>query len=306
MTTRSTATGDAGLCQSMTGFARGEGRHEAFAWVFEIRSVNNRGFDWRSRLPSGFEDFDVILCKQAQTLLTRGSLSVTLTLKRDQADAGIRLNEAALSYIVETLPTLASRIPAHRPPSLDGLLGLRGVIETDEPVLEAETRKALLNALQSGFDDTLNRLISARREEGARLHHAMGALVDEIARLHGEAGGLATGMQDRLRDRLETQLDELLADRAIAEDRLAQEVALLAVKADIREEIDRLSAHIDAARDLLKRGTSIGREFDFLVQEFNREANTLCAKAPFIELKQVGLSMKTVIDQLREQIQNVE
>ncbi len=239
-------------------------------------------------------------------MLTRGSLSVTLTLKRGQADAGIRINEAALSFLVDTLPGLADRVPAHRPPSLDGLLGLRGVIEADDPDLEASARETLRAALQSGFEDSLNQLISARREEGARLHRAMEALVDEIARLHREAMQRASGLQERLRDRLEGQLNEILADRSIAEDRLAQEVALLVVKADIREEIDRLSAHIDAARDLLKRGTAIGREFDFLVQEFNREANTLCAKAPFIELKQVGLAMKTVIDQLREQIQNVE
>jgi uncharacterized protein (TIGR00255 family) len=295
---------------SMTGFSRTQGAQGQWRWHWEVRSVNARGLDVRVRVPEGFEGLEQPARVLANDRFSRGGISATLTLDADPARGSIRVNPEALSQVLTALAQLESTIAGAikaEPPRLDGILALRGVIDTQQPPLgEAELAArdaAVLTSLASAFDA----LATARKEEGARLDTVLRQHADRMTGLVAEAERLATLQPEQLRTRLKTSIDEVMKLRAgVNEERLAQEVALLLVKADVREEFDRLKSHLTQARSLFDATGAQGRRLDFLAQELNREANTLCSKSSDIVLTRVGLDLKAVIDQMREQVQNVE
>ena len=293
---------------SMTGFARAEGQHGDHSWTWEVKSVNGRGLDLRCRLPAGLEAVEMAARDMAGHRFRRGTLNAALHLDRAPGAARYKVNQALLAELTKIVAETGPELGA-APPRLDGLLGLRGVLEIDEPVeapAERELREgAILETLHQAFD----RLHRARREEGARLAEVVTGLIDHILRLTNQAARLAETQPAMLQARLTAAVAELTAAvPGLGEERLAQEVALLAAKADVREELDRLLSHVDAARKLLADGGEggVGRRFDFLAQEFNREANTLCSKSQSSELTSLGLELKVAIDRLREQVQNIE
>jgi len=289
----------------MTGYARHEGAHDDLSWVWELRSVNGKGLDVRVRLPAGFEALDSAARARVADALGRGNITVALTVNRDPRAVTPVVNEALLDKIFALRETLADRIdPA--PPRLEALLAIRGAIEFEDAPNEAATEdrdRALLDSLDGG----LAALKAMRADEGARLATALFAVLDEVASHVAEARTHDDSQPAALRARLEAQVAELLAAQpALPEERLAQEAALLATKADIREELDRLDAHVSAAHALLGEDAPVGRRLEFLCQEFNREANTLCSKASSIELTRIGLALKASIDRMREQVLNIE
>ena len=291
---------------SMTGFARAQGSQGPWRWHWEVRSVNARGLDIRVRVPEGFEGLEQPTRMLANERFARGGISATLTLDADPARGAVRVNPEALHQVLTALRSLEGMVKAD-PPRLDGILALRGVIDTQSPELsEAELAMrdaAVLSSLAGAFDA----LKVARREEGARLDAVLRQQTERMAGLVAEAEKFAETQPEQLRARLKASIDEVLKARAgLPEDRLAQEVALLLVKADVREEIDRLKSHLTQARTMFSSGGAQGRRLDFLAQEFNREANTLCSKSSDMQLTRIGLELKAVIDQLREQVQNIE
>lgn len=289
----------------MTGFARVDGAHDGRRWTWEIKSVNGRGLEMRFRLPPGLDDLELELRRAMQKRLNRGSVSITLSFQTGADEQRYRINESALEDAIAMAEKISARLKCDRPRA-EGILALRGVIEPAEEISSGEARKALLSAMTANFETALDALVAARLAEGASVGAALRALLEDVDRLTGAAAGLAEAAPVALRARIAAQLEELLAGASIPEERLAQEAALLAVKADIREELDRLRAHVEAGRALLGETGPAGRQLDFLTQELNREANTLCAKAPDLALKRIGLELKKVVDQLREQVQNVE
>jgi len=291
----------------MTGFAQIEGQLEPCRWTWELKSVNGKGLDIRCRLPQGFEALESVAKKRAQAKFNRGNVSMGLAFNRDQAGGGYRINEAVLSDLLNALPALKDRVGDARPLSLDGLLGLRGVIEPVEEELGSDEREELEAAIMTSLDQALDALSTMREGEGARMALVLGEQLETIDGLSQEAEGLAVMQPDAIRERLQKQVAELLDQSpTLPEERLAQEAAVLMTKADVREELDRLMAHHQAASALLREGGSIGRKLDFLCQEFNREANTLCSKSVDVKLTNVGIELKAVIEQLREQVQNIE
>ena len=290
---------------SMTGFARRDGALESRRWTWEVKSVNARGLEMRFRLPQGLEALEPDLRAAAKAALHRGSLNVSLAMRAESAEGRLRINDRALADALSMIRKVAAEIDC-APPRPEGVLALRGVVEPIEEAEDEEAQAALSAAFIKSFQETLGVLCDARRAEGAAMAKALSAQFDEIAQLTETAASLAAATPDAIRRKIETQLNELLAGGGVPEERLAQEAALLAVKADVREEIDRLRSHLEAARVLLAQDGPAGRQLDFLSQEFNREANTLCAKASDMELKRVGLDLKKVIDQMREQVQNIE
>lgn len=294
---------------SMTGFARSGGQRPemGLSWTWEARSVNGKGLDVRVRWPNGFDALEAPAKELVARHLTRGSVTVSLQTRTDAAAGGgqVRINQALLAQLMD----LARDLPLHvQPPSFDGLLQVRGVLETveaEEP--DDEARKALETEMLASLDQALTGLKAARHEEGARLNTILRAHLATIADLVSRAGQTASARPDAMQDRLRAALSQLLEAKVpVSEDRLAQELVLIATRQDVREELDRLVAHIAQATELLDAGGPVGRRLDFLCQEFNREANTLCSKAQDTALTRIGLELKTVIDQLREQVQNVE
>ncbi|MEZ5893674.1 MAG: YicC/YloC family endoribonuclease [Parvularculaceae bacterium] len=288
----------------MTGFARAEGEHKGWRFVWEARSVNGRNLEMRSRLPAGFDALEPSLREAVKGKLARGTVNITLTLAAGETETKTRINEAMLADVIAMIEKIRLRIEC-APPQPEGVLAIRGVVETDDDIMDEAARKALHDALMKSFAAVLDGLAAARAAEGASLSGVLAGQFSEIERLTGEAGTSAAAAPAAIRDRFAAQLKELL-EGALPEERLAQEAALLAIRADVREEIDRLTSHIAAGRALIARGGAAGRELDFLIQECNREANTLCSKAPDMELKRIGLELKRVIDQVREQVQNIE
>lgn len=290
----------------MTGFGHGAGAAAGRTWAWEIRSVNHRGLDLRFRLPSGMEADEARLREAAQASFRRGSLQISLTLTAETPpEAGPVVQRAVLDRLTQEAVALADRIPGALPPRAEALLALPGVLAaaTTERGLPPPLRQAAL----AGFAPALAALEAARQEEGARLHAALSAQLDQVAALLARAARLAEHQPHAQAQRLRETLALLLpADNPVAPERLAQEIALLAQKADVREELDRLASHIAAARALLAEGEAIGRRLDFLTQEFNREINTLCSKSASIELTATGLELKATLEQFREQVQNVE
>jgi uncharacterized protein (TIGR00255 family) len=291
----------------MTGFARVEDSRDGVSWAWELKSVNSKSLDLRLRLPPGFDHLEPALRGSLGQRIKRGAISATLSLAREAgAGGGLRVNRAALDQILALADELTGKIEA-APPRLDGLLALRGILE---PAGEEETpasREALGAAFLAGWESALGRLVAVREAEGARLEAVLGERLAEMASLAAAAEASAAAQPDAIKARLRSLVAALLeASPALPEERLAQEAALLVGRADIREELDRLAAHLAAAQDLLREGAAIGRRFDFLCQEFNREANTLCSKSADVELTRTGLALKAAIEQLREQVQNIE
>jgi uncharacterized protein (TIGR00255 family) len=298
---------DSARLASMTGFARAQGEAGAVSWIWELRSVNGRGLDIKLRLPSGLDALELPLRDLAAKRLKRGNVSGTLTLKREAA-AGLTPDLAALERIKDLAIELADNIPGALPPRAELLLALPGVMRSVSAQDDTEEEQAALaEAVRAGFAAALEGLVAARAGEGARLAAIATALLTEIAALHEVAVAEAATQPAFHKARLTAQLAEILSGQpGLPEERIAQEVALLATKSDVREELDRLHAHIAAARGLLAEAAGIGRKLDFLMQEFNREANTLCSKSVSLPLTSIGLSLKAAIEQLREQVQNIE
>jgi uncharacterized protein (TIGR00255 family) len=295
-----------GAIASMTGFARAEGEAEGLAWAWEIKSVNGKSLDFRFRLPPGFDALELPLRTLLGERLKRGSIGVNLTLARAGGGTALRVNRAALEQVLALARELAREIDA-APPSIDGLLALRGVLDGGEEELDAPARERREAALLASCRRAVDALGEMRRSEGARLGLVLWGRLGDIAKLVAAAEASAAAQPEALRQRLRDLIAALVeAVPAIPEERLAQEAAILVARGDIREELDRLGAHIAAARELLAEGGAIGRRLDFLCQEFNREANTLCSKSADAELTRIGLALKAAIEQLREQVQNIE
>jgi uncharacterized protein (TIGR00255 family) len=294
----------------MTGYARAQGADDRRRWVWEARSVNGRNLEVRCRVPQGFERLENPSRSAAGGRLKRGNVSLSLTITSEGKAKPLRVNRALLAELGALVEEVRKSTGAVAP-TADGLLRVRGVIEEEEQVVEDEEALAALDkALMRSLDEALQGLANARAAEGKALATVLEGHVGEIDGLCRRAGERAQAQIGVVRERFTSQLGELL-DRApaLSEERFAQEVALLVGKADVREELDRLTAHIAQARSLLHEArpdNPVGRKFDFLCQEFNREANTLCSKSADIELTRIGIDLKGTIERMREQVQNVE
>jgi uncharacterized protein (TIGR00255 family) len=290
----------------MTGFARSSGEHQGLYWQWEIKSVNGKALDVRLRLPPGFEALEMPVRAALAAAFKRGNLQVSLSLSGAVQRETVRLNQEILDRLVEAGEALRERIGGE-PLRADALLGIRGVVEvTSLPEAEdqVEQRHA---AMLASFNEALKALAAARLEEGARLHAVLSAQLARIAGLTRSARDNPARSVEAIRARLVEQVSRLMdTGAALDPDRLHQEAVLAATRADIQEELDRLASHVESAEQLLASHDAIGRKFDFLAQEFNREANTLCSKASDRSLSLIGLDLKTVIDQMREQVQNIE
>jgi uncharacterized protein (TIGR00255 family) len=290
----------------MTGFARAEGFRDGFAWAWEVRSVNARNLDVRAKLPPGYEALEMKARARIAEKFKRGSITIALNLERPERAVRIKVNREVLTQVVGLARELAHEVNAP-PPQVEGLLSLHGVLERVEEEESEEERTNREASLAESLESALESLGVARAAEGAKLKEAVASHLNRIGLLADAAERTAALQPDALKKRLREQVAALLeAKPDLPEERLAQEAALLASRADVREELDRLHAHLGAARELIEEGGAVGRRFDFLCQEFNREANTLCSKSTDIELTRIGLDLKASIEQLREQVQNIE
>ena len=289
----------------MTGFSRTEGTIEGLTWAWELRAVNGRGLELRFRLPPGWDSLEPGLRELAGKVLKRGNINANLAVRRDM-ETRAAIDEAALANVMTLAMDLHARIPGSPVPRVESLMIMPGVMRQTaaDPVVDRELASP---AALAGFAAALEGLVAARMAEGARLATVMAGQLADIAGLRDVAETEAADQPAAQRARVMETLRSLLRESpGLPEDRIAQEVALLAARSDVREELDRLAAHISAAAALMKEGAQIGRRFDFLVQEFNREANTLCSKSASIALTTTGLKLKAAIEQLREQVQNIE
>jgi len=288
----------------MTGFGRAEGALGAWSWAAEARSVNGRNLEVRFRGPPGFEGLERAAREGAQARFQRGQLTVGVQAKRSEGAGSVRLNLEQLErYLAAGAPYVDAGQAA--PPRLDGLFSLRGVIEAADAIEDPEAQAALEAAMAASIALALDGLAAGRAEEGRALEGVLAGLVAHIGGLTAKASALADGQPLIIKARFEKRLTEL-AGEAVTEERILQEAAAMAVKADVQEELDRLRGHVDAARALLEADGGVGRRLDFLTQEFMREANTLCSKSASGALTSVGLDLKATIEQFREQVQNVE
>ncbi len=291
---------------SMTGFARVDGKDDAVGWYWEVKTLNGRGLDVRLRLPPGYEGLDQPVREACSKSLSRGNCSISLFVKREASASELKINEAALEQVIAASKQLEGTVDA-APATIDGLLGLRGVLELVEPEEGEEALESRKTSMIEGFSEALKSLQDVRSSEGARLENAISNQVSTIEELVKKAEAAEGRTPENIKQRLKEQVAKLMeSDTQFNEDRLYQEAALIAAKADIEEEIERLKAHIEAARELIASNKPVGRKLDFLTQEFNREANTICSKAGDTEISRIGLDLKATIDQMREQVQNIE
>ena len=290
----------------MTGFARADGAGDAYRWTWEIRSVNGKGLDVRLRLPPGFERLELAAREQAGKLLSRGNVQATLSVEHEAGAGRVRVNREALEAVIAAMEDIGARVDA-QPPTLDGILSVRGVVETADVEPDAATWARLTAAILADLDAAFVGLVAARRREGKAIATVLGGRLDAIERLVRSADASPARTPQAVRARLAEQIEALLgAAPSLDPDRLHQEAVLIATKADIGEELDRLVAHLAAARDLIAEDGPVGRRLEFLAQEFNREVNTLCAKSNDRSLTAIGLELKAVVDQVREHILNLE
>jgi uncharacterized protein (TIGR00255 family) len=291
---------------SMTGFARSNGTSGVYAWAWEIKSVNAKGLDLRIRTPVGWDAIDVAARARVTEALARGTVYATLTVDRQGVASVIKINQQVLDAVITTLRSLEGKIDA-TPPSLDGILNLKGVVEIADADVREEDRRAAETQIMAGFVEALRQLNDMRMREGATLGQLLMARLAEMARLGARAEAAPGRRPEAIRARLAEHIATLLdASERFDADRLHQEAILIATKADVREELDRLASHIGQAEKLIAQGGPVGRRLDFLSQELNREVNTLCAKANDMELTNIGLELKNVVEQFREQVQNLE
>jgi uncharacterized protein (TIGR00255 family) len=291
---------------SMTGFARSHGVCGPYSWAWEIKSVNGKGLDLRLRMPPGWDAVDGPVRARLSETIARGSVQANLTIERSGSAPTVRINTEILDAVLAALKQLRSRVDA-TPPTLDGLLALKGVMEVSETEESEEERRSAEAAVIKGFGDAVGALGDMRRQEGAVLGSLLSTRLSEIAALAERADKSPGRQAEAVRARLAAQIATLLEQsERFDPDRLHQEAILIATKADVREELDRLAAHVTQARNLIGQSGPVGRRLDFLAQEFNRESNTLCAKANDVELTNIGLGLKAAVEQFREQVQNVE
>jgi len=292
---------------SMTGFGRASGHQDDANWIWEIRSVNNRGLDIRLRLPQGAEELEARLREKIGQHIKRGSISVNLSLKLPEAGVDLQLNEALLLRLAEIAERARSLTGYQEPAPLAALLNMKGVIETGDSAAEPSGLAPFSDALMSSFNEALDELIGARQAEGNRLERILRDKLEEIHALTQAAAASPDRGPEAIAERLRGQIERILSESDhFDEARLHQEAVLIATKADIEEELKRLHAHVEAASDLVASGDPVGRKLEFLAQEFQREANTLCSKSNATEITRIGLRLKSAIDQVREQVQNVE
>jgi uncharacterized protein (TIGR00255 family) len=292
--------------ESMTGFARSDGAQAGVRWHWEVRSVNGRGLDLRLRLANGFEGLEPRVRDAVARRLTRGNITINLSVVREQTGADLKIDEAALARMLALIARLRATGDFDRPRP-ETVLALKGIVDVKEMAEDEATQAARNDVLIASLEEALDALVVSRGEEGRRLETALRQQLVEIENLVAAAAASPARSTSAIRVRLSDQIQKLVGTGvALDEARLYQEAAILATRADISEEIERLSAHIAAARDLLAAREPVGRRFDFLTQEFNREANTLCSKSNDIEITRAGLALKAVIDQMREQVQNIQ
>ncbi|HSR77529.1 MAG TPA: YicC/YloC family endoribonuclease [Xanthobacteraceae bacterium] len=291
---------------SMTGFARSQGLSAPYTWAWEVKSVNAKSLDLRLRLPPGWDAIEVPVRARAADKLARGALQAALSIAREGVPSIVRVNEGVLEAVLKAMQSLAGRVAAE-PARLDGILGVKGVIEVVDAQEHEDERREAEAAVLAGFESALAGLAQMRRHEGEALGRVLSERLSEVAALIARADAAPGRRPEAIRQRLSEQVAALLDNSTrLDTDRLYQEAILLAAKADVREELDRLKAHVEQARKLIAGGGAIGRRLDFLAQELNREANTLCAKSNDVELTNIGLELKTVVEQFREQVQNLE
>lgn len=292
--------------QSMTGFSRGEGLHATGRWVWELRSVNNKGLDVRMRLPYGFEAIEVDCKKAVSSAFSRGSIQVSLQFSKEGSDNVPSINPAALEAVLRASAQLQEQIGA-APPTVDGILAIKGILEITETDLTDEEVISRNQDVLSGLKAAISELAIARKSEGDAIVAVMSDQISKIDDLVTKIEADPSRTPDAIRQRLQQQLALLLEEgNDLDPQRLHQEAAYLATKADLREELDRLAAHVIAGQKLLSSGGPSGRKLDFLAQEFNRECNTICSKSNAPSVTELGLEMKIIVDQLREQTQNLE
>jgi uncharacterized protein (TIGR00255 family) len=299
---------DLPMLRSMTGFASGKGTMPPYSWTWELRSVNGKGQDIRLRLPDWITGLEMPLRKKLAAATARGNITFSLRLSREETASSVQVNyqqlQAVLAALSEIEESASSAQIKLAPSRATDIAGLRGVLEAGNS--EEETTE-LMEQLISDADALIEAFNTMRETEGDALQNLLLGQLDEVETLIAEADGLVAERSAESASILQRNLARVLENAdAIDEYRIAQELALIAVKADVTEEIDRLRAHVAAARDLIGQGGPVGRKLDFMMQEFNREANTLCAKAQNKDLTRCGLALKAIIDQMREQVQNVE
>jgi uncharacterized protein (TIGR00255 family) len=291
---------------SMTGFARGHGLSASYGWAWELRSVNAKGLDLRLRLPAGWDAVEGPVRASAAQVLARGTVHAMLTIERQGVTPVVRVNEPVLAALLATIKDLTGRVQAAEP-RIDGILSLKGVIEVLDQDESEEERRAAEAAVIAGFRETVVELAAMRQREGQSLGQILGQRVREIAALAAKAEAAPGRRPEAIKARIAEQVATLLdASQRLDPDRLHQEAVLIATKADIREELDRLASHVAQVGRLLADGGAVGRRLDFLAQELHREANTLCSKSNDVELTNIGLELKSVVEQFREQVQNLE
>jgi uncharacterized protein (TIGR00255 family) len=292
---------------SMTGFARTDGTADGLTWTWEARSVNGRGLDVRLRLPPGNEALEIPARDAVAKRFSRGNIAVALAIEKQQTNGAIRLNETVLAEVIKVVDRISTLCGATRPDAAQ-LLMIKGVLETaDQGPEDAEARTKRERTLIESLEAALEKLSEARRAEGARLADVIKDQLTQIERYAADVRASPSRAPEAILARLKDNIARLLDTTAALDgDRLHQEAVLLATRADVEEELQRLASHVGAARDILNEPGAVGRKLDFLAQEFNREANTLCSKANAVDVTRLGLQLKTVIDQFREQVQNVE
>jgi uncharacterized protein (TIGR00255 family) len=292
---------------SMTGFARTDGTADGLTWTWEARSVNGRGLDVRLRLPPGNEALEIPARDAVAKRFSRGNIAVALAIEKQQTNGAIRLNETVLAEVIKVVDRISTLCGATRPDAAQ-LLMIKGVLETaDQGPEDAEARTKRERTLIESLEAALEKLSEARRAEGARLADVIKDQLAQIERYAADVRASPSRAPEAILARLKDNIARLLDTTAALDgDRLHQEAVLLATRADVEEELQRLASHVGAARDILNEPGAVGRKLDFLAQEFNREANTLCSKANAVDVTRLGLQLKTVIDQFREQVQNVE
>ncbi len=296
------------MIRSMTGFASDKGEFGLHSWSWELRSVNGKGLDMRLRVPDWLTGLETALRAELSKALSRGNVTLSLRVTRQEDTADLKLNpialSAALDALAKTEEMAAARGIALAPSKASDLLALRGMMDAS---VEADDSAPLVECLKHGFAPLLEAFLEMRETEGAAMAKVITGQLDQVEKLTGQAADLAERRKGKMHETLHANLARVMENTDGADpDRIAQEMALIAVKMDVTEEVDRLTAHIGAARELMKGDGPVGRKLDFLMQEFNREVNTLCSKSQSPELTSVGLELKAVIDQMREQVQNVE
>lgn len=291
----------------MTGFGRSEGSVNGLSWVWEVRSVNGRGLDVRLRTPPGMDSLETSIRDLCAKTLVRGNVSAALMVERQMAQGSVRLNEQVLADVLKAANRVAEITGGARPDTAS-LLSIKGVLETADATTESDEEKAGRDrALLASFDAALTELVKARRSEGAKLCAILNDQIGTIAKLTGDVRASPSRSADAIRARLQDLIKRVMeTGQSFDQDRLHQEAVLAATRADVEEELSRLETHVETAREIMLSNGAAGRKLDFLAQEFNREANTLCSKSNAADVTRAGLALKTVIDQMREQVQNVE